>query len=232
MTKKRTTEEKNTKSVLVVREIFVDENDLSNLQEDAKSYNGLVINESANAIKFEASKSAVYDKFARADVVDKYGFIVPTGDEVRFADTKSIEEEKNLSSGKKKLVVDEKLKKKYPEYSSDIKKLFNSFMGGDLVEFEDAIDQILSKKEEGRLYKHGNRGNKEAADNFAREMFPHMIEAKKHANTYDEIAHYFNAILNLRTRRGKLFNNTAVIRLERKQKELGLKPDQNYPEVN
>ncbi|MEM9297173.1 MAG: hypothetical protein AAGA64_02190 [Bacteroidota bacterium] len=121
-------------------------------------------------------------------------------------------------------ITKEDLIKKHPKYKSVISDLFNAFESHDETDFENSVKGLFESLDK-KIYKLGVKGNVSAADEFARQMHKPMKEAIEKASTYDERAHYFNTVLNLRTRRGKIFSGTAILRLERKLKELGLDLD-------
>jgi|GEM_PF-6253028 len=116
--------------------------------------------------------------------------------------------------------LEEDLLDEFPQLSQDISNLFTAFRESNVVEFSKALKVIFSDRAKN-LHKYGISKNVEASNKFAKEMVPHMIKAKQECDSYVEIAHYFNSH-NIRTRRGKLFSNSTIMRLEHKQRELGL----------
>lgn len=115
-----------------------------------------------------------------------------------------------------------KLINKAPAFSEEIKQSFAAFLGGHPKDLFKALNALIEKKYS--FHEYGLEEHTKAAGDFAREMLEPMKKAKKHAATYRDIATHLNDELNLRTRRGKKFQATSVMRLEKKQKELGLLP--------
>ena len=118
---------------------------------------------------------------------------------------------------------------KYPHYSTEIKKAFELVKGSDLspeVLVEVICLFVAEEKgdERDKLFAQiAREKNQKLAYEFARKMLGPIKEARANpkVKTYDDIAKYLNKN-NHRTRRGKLFKSTSIIRIEKQQQELGL----------